>query len=151
MKGCPEVVHSTGRLRKNFMYRQFFSRIAVVQEGKDPLPRCELCGMHMPAGRLINHQRKRRCDRNTQIRWRSRDVAISIQCAEASFILTGEYNVEYIAEYIEVVETFKYIGRILYQSDDDWPAVRRNFRKAQQVWISLGKLLRREGEYPQLS
>ena len=29
--GCPEVAHSTGRLRKLFVYRHFFSRIAVVQ------------------------------------------------------------------------------------------------------------------------
>ena len=31
------------------------SQIAVVQEGKKPLTRCDLCGMHMPAGRLIKH------------------------------------------------------------------------------------------------
>ena len=30
-------------------------------------------------------------------------------------------------------------------SDNDWPAVRQNFSKAHQVWIRLGKLLRREG------
>ena len=33
--GCPEVAHSTGHMTEHFMYRHFFSRIAVVQEVKD--------------------------------------------------------------------------------------------------------------------
>ena len=56
--GCPAVAHITGRLREHFMYRHFFLPIAVVQEGMEPLPCCDLCGLHMPAGRLIKHQRK---------------------------------------------------------------------------------------------
>ena len=32
--GCPEIAHSAGRMRENFMYRHFFARIAVVQEGR---------------------------------------------------------------------------------------------------------------------
>ena len=39
------------------MYIQFLLWIAVVQEGREPLPRCNLCSMHMPAGRLINPER----------------------------------------------------------------------------------------------
>ena len=66
--GCPTVAHSTGRLGENFMYINFFLRIAVVQEGREPLPLCNLCGMHMPVGCLIKHQRKQRCNRNTHIR-----------------------------------------------------------------------------------
>ena len=51
--GCPAVVHTAGRMRENFMFQHFWSQIAVVQEGKESLPRCDLRGMHMPAGRLI--------------------------------------------------------------------------------------------------
>ena len=36
--GCPEVAHSAGRLRENFVYWHFLLRVAVVQEGKEPLP-----------------------------------------------------------------------------------------------------------------
>ena len=43
---------------------------------------------------------------------------------------------------------FKYLGRLLDRSDDNWPAVLRNIRKAQKVWGLLGKLLRREGKEP---
>ena len=43
------------------------------------------------------------------------------------------------------METFKYLGLVLDRSDDNWPEVRRNVEKARQVWIWIGKLLRREG------
>ena len=58
--GCPVVAHSAGRLRENFMFRHFRSKVAVVQEGKEPLPRCEFCGMHMLTGWLIRHRKTAR-------------------------------------------------------------------------------------------
>ena len=71
------------------MHRHFFLWIEVVQEGNEPLPHYNLCGMHMPSGRLIKYQRMQRCDRKTQMLWRRRYVAIAIQCAESSFSLMG--------------------------------------------------------------
>ena len=95
MMRCPvtgflSVVHSAGRLREHFMYRQFFSRIVVVQEGKEPLPRCDLCNMHMSVGRLIKHHNMKQCDSTTHMWWPRRDITITSQCAEASFSLMGE-------------------------------------------------------------
>ena len=75
------------------------------------------------------------------MRWQRRDVAITSQCAEATFSLTGDNE----AECIEGVNNFKYLERMLDWPDDDWSAVRRNFRKARQVWSLLRKLLQREG------
>ena len=72
--GCPGVPHSAERIREHFMYRHFQSKVTVVQEGEEPLHRCEFCIMHMPAGRVIKHQRTARCDKNTQMRWQRRDV-----------------------------------------------------------------------------
>ena len=48
--GCQAVAHSAVRLREHFMYRNFFSWIAVVQERREMLPRCDLCGIHIPEG-----------------------------------------------------------------------------------------------------
>ena len=31
---CPEVAHSTGRIRENFMYQNFWSQVVVVQKGE---------------------------------------------------------------------------------------------------------------------
>ena len=80
MTGCPALAHSTSRLTKHFMYRSFLFRVAVVQEGREPLPCCYMCGMQMPAGWMIKYQWMQRCDRNTQMQWRRWDVAILSQC-----------------------------------------------------------------------
>ena len=53
--------------------------------------------------------------------------------------------------FIEVVETLKYMGRMLDQSDNAWLAVHRNVRKAHRVWSQLGGLIQREGEDPRVS
>ena len=63
--GCPEVSHSAGRLQYHFMYCQFWSKVAVVQEGAETLPRCDLCGMHILVGRLIKHRQTAQCDKST--------------------------------------------------------------------------------------
>ena len=36
--GCPEVAHSAGRLHEHFMFCHFISKVAVVQERKEPIP-----------------------------------------------------------------------------------------------------------------
>ena len=49
------------------------------------------------------------------------------------------------------VPTFQYLGRPLYQRDDDWTAVRQNIMRVTSVWGMLGTLLRREGADPKVS
>ena len=48
-------------------------------------------------------------------------------------------------ECFEGVDSFKYLGRILHHTYEDWPAVCRKIWRARQVWGRLEKLLRREG------
>ena len=65
--GCPSVAHNTGILRENFMYCHFRSKVLVVQEVTEPLPRCDLRGMHMPSGWLIRQRRTTCCNKNNQM------------------------------------------------------------------------------------
>ena len=84
------VAHSAVRLREHFLYRHFRSKVAVFQEGEKPLPRCELCVIHIPVGRVIKHQRMTCCDKNTQMLLRISSVEIAYRCSEVTFRLTGE-------------------------------------------------------------
>ena len=52
---------------------------------------------------------------------------------------------------MEGVATFEYLGRPLYQTDDDWPSIRRNIMRARTVWGGLGKLLKPEGADPRVA
>ena len=46
---------------------------------------------------------------------------------------------------MQSVTEFRYLGRILTNTDDDWPAVARNLQKARVIWGRLARILGREG------
>ena len=54
------------------------------------MPYFDLCEIRILMGRLIKHWQTARCNENTQMRWRRRDVAIENNCVEETFILMGE-------------------------------------------------------------
>ena len=46
---------------------------------------------------------------------------------------------------IESVREFKYLGRILAVTDDDWPEVVRNHGKVRRSWGRLSRVLGKKG------
>ena len=52
---------------------------------------------------------------------------------------------------VEGFVNFKCIRCPLDQTYDDWPLVRRNFKRARRVWGRLGKLLIMEGADPKVA
>ena len=139
--GCLAVVHSAVCPQEIFMYQHFRSQVAVVQERVEELPHCDLCVMHMPVGWLRKHWWNQRCDKNTQMWWWIWDEVITKKCTEVNFSLMGEEG----ADNIKGVDIFKYLGRPLDRSDDNWTEVLRNIQKVRQVLGHLGKFLWMEG------
>ena len=52
---CLAKTKTPGRLRENFMFCHWKSKVAILQEVPEPLPRCNQCGMHIQAARLFKH------------------------------------------------------------------------------------------------
>ena len=52
---------------------------------------------------------------------------------------------------LNMVPSFKYMGRILLAADDDWPEVIQNLIKAREVRRRIERILSREGERLQVS
>ena len=46
--GFPAVAHIAIRIREHFMFHHFIYKVVVVQEGKEPLLRYDMCGIHVP-------------------------------------------------------------------------------------------------------
>ena len=46
---------------------------------------------------------------------------------------------------LEMVPSFKYLGRVISIADDNWPEVIRNLTKARAVWRRMTRILSREG------
>ena len=52
---------------------------------------------------------------------------------------------------MEAVSEFRYLRRLLTATDDDWPVVSGNIRKARVSWGRLARVLGREGADPKVS
>ena len=60
-------------------------------------------------------------------------------------VITSEKAFHAYGTKIRAVTVFKYLGRVLTNTDDDWPAVAGNIRKARANWGRLARILGREG------
>ena len=80
---------------------------------------------------------------NTVIERRLRCIYVDMEerCVYMEFCLYGSKG----GDMVEVVETFKYPGRPLYQTDDNCSKIWQNIMSARTVWGRLGKLLRQGG------
>ena len=85
-----QVTKLKGKRLRDGSWRKVVAEKVLCGEGEELLPRCDLCRIHMSEGRLTKHQRTARCEKNTQMRWRIRDVAIVDKYSEATFSLTRE-------------------------------------------------------------
>ena len=65
--------------------------------------------------------------------------------AEAELKITSEKAFHAYGTKMRAVTEFKYLGRFLTNTDYDWPAVDGNSRKARASWVSLARILGREG------
>ena len=129
------------------MFWHWKSKVAIFQEGPEPLPQCDQYAMHMQATRLFEHKKSDKCHKSTERRLRKRYVEMAESCGEMESGLDGGGR----DERVENVTIFRYLRIPLDQTDDDCPAVRQNIMRARSVWGRLGTLLRQKGTEPRVS
>ena len=59
--------------------------------------------------------------------------------------VTSEKAFHAYGEHMRAMTEFRYLGRVLTDTDDEWPAVAGNIRKARESWGRLERVLGREG------
>ena len=52
---------------------------------------------------------------------------------------------------LEMVTSFKYLGRVILEMEDNWPEVVRKLAQAKTVWSRMLRILSREGATPRMS
>ena len=72
------------------MYRHWKSKVEIVQEVLEPLPRYDQCGIHMSAAELFNHRQTDKCNKVMEKQLRYKDVKMAASCGEMDFSLYGE-------------------------------------------------------------
>ena len=107
----------------HFVHRNVLDTVVMLEEGNSPHPRCAWCDMQLPQ-RALNG--------------RKLGTAQCLKGAEHQAEAETRENLEQAFEAywapIESVTEFKYQGRILTATDDDWPAVVGNLGKARGSW-----------------
>ena len=107
-------------------------------------PRCENCDMFVPWRALNGRHKSIEMCRSGEERKRRR-------LAEAEIRDSKEMAFEVYGQHIQSVPRFKYLGRVLTEGSDDWPAVAGNLAKARKSWGRLQGILRREGATKRVS
>jgi len=144
VEGCSGSARSWDNLRRHFCHRHPDDTLCILEEAPTPLPKCELCGMHVKPNAIRGgHQTSLLCKRGAA-RLRQRKVNEEARLArEQVFTIYGEP--------LQSVIVFKYLGRPLSSTDDDWPALYRNLSRARKRWGQVRRVLTRDGATPKIS
>ena len=71
--------------------------------------------------------------------------------AEAEVRESTEMTFEVYGEQLQTGPSFKYLGRILTEGDDGWPAVAGKLGKSRKIWGRMQRILSREGATKRMS
>ena len=91
----------------------------------------------------VSHKRTSQCKKGVKRKQR--------RLAEEEEMMATTGSVSAYGRTLEMVLSFKYLGRLLLVSYDDWLAVIRNLIKSRAVWWRMIRILIREGLRPQVS
>ena len=80
--------------------------------------------MHIFVARIFKHRQTDKCNKAIKRRLRRQNVEMFERCEEMEFSLYVEEG----GELVEGVKKFKYMGKPLDKTDDDWLEVWRNIR-----------------------
>ena len=127
-----------GQFRHHFRSRHIEDSIRIEEEGQ--LPQCSSCGFFGSTVNSERHLQSKDCQFYTGKRHRHFRNQRQTEALAVKLTVSGEE--------IERVCTFRYLGRILSDDDDDSHAILRQLEKARKVWSRFQSILRSEGVKP---
>ena len=125
VEGCPGKLATRTEMWVHFVHRHVLDTMVMLEERNFPHPWCARCDMQVPQ-RALNglHPGTAQCAKRAERKRR--------RLAETEMRENSERAFESYGALIESVTEFRYLGRILTATDDDWPAVVGNLRKAKK-------------------
>ena len=126
------------------MHQNVHDTVVILEEGNLPLPRCPQCDLQVSRKALNGrHLGTNQCRTGAERKIQRLAAAEGEAATERAFNAYGKR--------IKAVKEFRYLGRILTSTDNDWPAVARNLYRARTMWGRLARILGREGADPKVS
>ena len=137
VRNCSGCYNNPRAMRIHFRDRHVEDTIVIEQEGR--LPRCTSCGMFGAVG--ARHQTTKMC-KDATTRRQKQTVAKEHEQMKKEIVFTVS------GKPIEIVDNFKYLGRITANTDNDETAVNRNLEQARKKWASMRRMLIQDGVEP---
>ena len=138
VEGCRGVSATRAAMRVHFVHKHVHNTVVILEEGNLPLPLCPRCDRQVSRKALNGrHLETSQCRKVAERKQR--------RLAEAELEATSEKAFHTYGTKMRAVTEFKYLGRVLTNTYDDWPAVAGNIRKARASWGRLARILGREG------
>jgi hypothetical protein len=138
--GCPGVLSNPYMLRRHFRDLHPKDTAEIPREGT--FPWCRLCMMQCNPG-YPRHIHTQVCSLDAEQRTQQ-DSAVT-----AALALHKLFYVEW--EFLEKVDLFRYLRRILAQDDYDVRAVRNQIKKAGGIWAKVRQVLMANDTPPKVS
>ena len=142
VNGCPYRATSSSLLQRHFFYQHPTFSLFIKEDGH---PRfCDRCGMSVSLHSLRRgHQTSKLCDANVLLNLKRERMKAAREARAQTFTIDGDE--------LEKVRTFKYLGRIVSDTDTDWPALQRNLQKARGRLARISPVLAWEGASPSVA
>ena len=124
------------KLRIRFVHHHMRYTVVILEEGNLPRPRCLACAMFVP------WELMRRRHSET-------DIFAWVVESKIQWLVEEEARAGKVAKFraydkqLEIVSAFKYLGRLLTATNDDWMDVIANLWKARKSWYCLDWILGR--------
>lgn len=122
-------------MRKHFQTRHMTDMIVITEEGE--LPQCPNCGFFGDTIGTERHRQSQDCQINTERRKRYFNLLQQSEAVGRVFTV-DDTNINRVAQ-------FKYLGRLLDESDNDDHAANRQLQRAREKWNRIGKVLSSQG------
>ena len=136
VEGCLGELATRTAMRLHFVHRHVQDTVEMLEEVNLPHPRCPRCNLQVPRkalnGRHLETAQCKKGAERKQIRLTEKEMR---ENSDQAFHVYGKR--------MEAVSEFRYLGRLLTATDDDWPEVAGNIRKARVSWGRLVRVLRR--------
>ena len=131
-------------MRVHFWNQHVRDTVLIMEEGNLPHPCYPLCDM-MVLWKALNgtHRRTAQCTQGAERkRW-------GLLAEEEREVPARDFRA--YGHPLEMATSFKYLGRVILATNDDWTAVVRNFPWAKTVWSRILRIISREGATPRVS
>ena len=144
VEGCSGRALMRTTTRVNFWHRHIRDTVVILEEGNIPHPWCPLCDMLVPCKALNGtHRRTENCTRGAERKRRR------LAAEEEREVTARAFSAYWCHLYM--VTSFKYLGRLILETEDNWLAVVKNLAWVKTVWSRMSRILSREVAAPRVS